>query len=228
MTENKLKALILMKFLFVFFVFAAVSTPPVCSATTLDEGLVCDDYSDASASTVLEGALDSILEIDERCESALIASDPVFAADYLEYLSTLQDPGKKPVVTLYRTCCGEDCTLGEMYLDGKLVCYTLELPDKGNKRNVSCIPAGTYNCEPWNSKKFPNTFHVENVNGRTAILIHKGNSTKDTSGCILVGLTQRAGWVGDSKKAMAALNKAIGRCGFTLKIVNGNSPDQIN
>lgn len=58
-----------------------------------------------------------------------------------------------------------------------------------NQRNASCIPAGRYECRRVNSPKFGNTWEVSNVPGRSAILMHKGNTTLDTEGCILIGET---------------------------------------
>lgn len=90
-------------------------------------------------------------------------------------------------------------TWGELRHAGKLLCYTLE----DEKRAVKVwgetrIPAGKYDIllRTWGghdtrySKKF--AFHkgmlqLKNVPGFTAILIHIGNTEKDTAGCILVG-----------------------------------------
>ena len=66
-------------------------------------------------------------------------------------------------------------------------CVTLERPWLENRRNVSCIPSGTYTCERTLSPKFGETFKVLNVPGRSHILFHKGNLSDDTHGCILVG-----------------------------------------
>lgn len=68
------------------------------------------------------------------------------------------------------------------------VLSTLELPDLENQKKISCIPAGLYKVRKYSSEKFKDVFEVENVPNRTAILIHKGNYSKDTHGCILVGL----------------------------------------
>ena len=64
---------------------------------------------------------------------------------------------------------------------------TLELPWKDNKPEESCIPIGLYRCERTISPKFGKTFEVVGVQERTHILFHKGNFTKDTKGCILIG-----------------------------------------
>lgn len=69
----------------------------------------------------------------------------------------------------------------------KFQCKTLELPDKGNKNNISRIPEGTYQVKRRTSKKFGEHFHVLDVPGRELILIHPGNYYKQTEGCILLG-----------------------------------------
>ncbi len=88
------------------------------------------------------------------------------------------------------------CTLGSLFvLDGDLLeyrCKTIELPDKGNKREISCIPEGIYNVIKIKHEKFGNCFWVLDVPGRSGILIHIGNYTAgkktDTEGCILPGM----------------------------------------
>jgi len=64
----------------------------------------------------------------------------------------------------------------------------LELPWKDNMRNISCITKGNYSVTKVNSPKFgPGTFAVHHVKGRSNILIHPGNFTRDIEGCILLG-----------------------------------------
>lgn len=65
---------------------------------------------------------------------------------------------------------------------------TLEDAWLDNQKNLSCIPSGKYAIERVHSPKFGNTFEVKYVPNRTSILFHAGNSTLDTSGCILLGL----------------------------------------
>lgn len=66
-------------------------------------------------------------------------------------------------------------------------CVTLERPWRDNRRNVSCIPSGTYVCKRIISPKFGETFEVTDVVDRSHILFHKGNLAEDTHGCIIVG-----------------------------------------
>lgn len=80
-------------------------------------------------------------------------------------------------------------TLGNMFIDGRLVAKTLELPWLNNARRISCIPTGEYQVVKRISQKYRNHFHILNVPARDWILIHHGNFNKDTLGCILVGRT---------------------------------------
>lgn len=116
---------------------------------------------------------------------------------------------------LTRTDSGTRQTLGklELFDNKKLVfeCKTLELPWLGNLRNKSCIPVGEYKVSRHRSPNFGETFHVQDVPGRSEILIHKGNFNHNTRGCILPGLNfadiNRDGLldVTSSAAAMAAL-----------------------
>ncbi len=69
---------------------------------------------------------------------------------------------------------------------------SLELPYLDNEHNISCIPAGIYDCEKIQHKKYGICFWVKDVPGREGVLIHIGNyasgKKKDTRGCILPGL----------------------------------------
>lgn len=62
-----------------------------------------------------------------------------------------------------------------------------EDPWLNNEPWVSCIPVGSYKCRRVQSPKFGDTFEVTNVEGRSHILFHKGNTHHNTNGCILVG-----------------------------------------
>ena len=76
----------------------------------------------------------------------------------------------------------------DMYNNNKnIVCYSLELPWRDNKKNISCIPKGTYKCTLYNSPKFGKVYKVLNVPNRTNILIHIGNYNSQTQGCIMLG-----------------------------------------
>lgn len=67
-------------------------------------------------------------------------------------------------------------------------CETLELPDLGNKPNISCIPKGTYDVKWTFSPRFMKfTYEVMNVKGRTGIRFHSGNYYHQINGCILLG-----------------------------------------
>jgi hypothetical protein len=79
-------------------------------------------------------------------------------------------------------------TLGVLTIDGMAEMLTLEDPWHLNERNISCIPEGRYKIKPNNSPKFGKTYIVDDVPERSHILIHSGNTPKDTHGCILVGL----------------------------------------
>lgn len=92
---------------------------------------------------------------------------------------------------LHRQPSGHGVTLGELVDDaGEHICYTLELAWNNNDPETSCIPTGIYTCIPHDSPKFPDTWEVSEVPGRSAILIHNGNTQGNTHGCILVGTAE--------------------------------------
>lgn len=83
-------------------------------------------------------------------------------------------------------------TLGSMlFYDDNLNlvfdCKVLELPDRQNKISISRINAGKYICKLRYSPKYKWHYHLQNVEGRTLILIHFGNYYTSTRGCLLVG-----------------------------------------
>lgn len=92
-------------------------------------------------------------------------------------------------ITLKRTECTEEYTFGEIWFRDKIVCFSLEDPIRDSKiKHKTAIPYGTYKVILSYSQRFKRLMpRLLNVPNYTGILIHKGNTTEDTSGCILVG-----------------------------------------
>lgn len=107
------------------------------------------------------------------------------------------------IMKLKRYYSGDDCTLGVL-TSKDFYLYTLENPWKNNQRSISCIPAGTYNVRPFSGARYHDVWKVESVANRDAILIHYGNTEKDTEGCILVGTD--VGTIADDKAVIRSRN----------------------
>lgn len=76
-------------------------------------------------------------------------------------------------------------TNGTLWLYGKPICYTIELPWRGNRRNVSCIPEGRYRLGVTRSPRFGLRLYVRGVPRRSGILIHAANdAATELRGCI--------------------------------------------
>lgn len=129
-------------------------------------------------------------------------------------------------LTLTRSHTGPGGTFGRLTGAG-LSLHTLELPWRDNRTGVSCIPTGVYRGAHHSSAAYPDHYRLLNVQGREGILIHAGNTVKDTQGCILVGL--RAGRLDGqpavlrSKEAMKLLRAKLGRRAFTLGVIDETS-----
>ena len=111
--------------------------------------------------------------------------------------------------------------------DERVKLFTLEDLDRGNAKNISCIPVGTYKCKPhgWelnSGVKHKRTWEIQDVPGRKDVLLHIGNSHIDTQGCILVGVGITLGreepFLQESTRAVDLLRSIIGENGFTLTI----------
>lgn len=78
-----------------------------------------------------------------------------------------------------------DGTNGELLHNNKRVCFTIELPWLANKQRVSCIPEGRYELTKRYSQRYKHHVLVNDVEGRTLILIHTFNDAlKESKGCI--------------------------------------------
>lgn len=76
-------------------------------------------------------------------------------------------------------------TDGLLSMNGIPVCFTIELPWRDNKKEVSCIPEGHYKLEKRNSARLKKHILVKNVPGRSLILIHAANNAElELKGCI--------------------------------------------
>jgi hypothetical protein len=76
-------------------------------------------------------------------------------------------------------------TNGEIQHEGQLVCPSIELPWRDNRRSVSCIPEGRYEIRKRFTEKRGQHLLVVDVPGRSGILIHPANDAqKELLGCI--------------------------------------------
>ena len=115
-------------------------------------------------------------------------------------------------IILERTAYTDMGVFGRMAWDSGS-CLTVEEVWRHNARGNSCIPIGTYRVQRGRFPKHGEAFEVQGVPGRTAILIHAGNTIDDIEGCIATG--DRLGclngkWaVMDSRQAYARFMAAM-------------------
>ena len=114
---------------------------------------------------------------------------------------------------LLRDTFTDESTIGELFVDGERFCDTLELPYRDNLRSISCIPVGQYKVRMRYPRESATRYYlhllVEDVKDRSYILFHRGNTAKDTKGCILVGQGSQQDIVYNSTLAMDLLMKEI-------------------
>lgn len=120
---------------------------------------------------------------------------------------------------------GTDYRKGKMKIDGRIAMVALERRDAGlgsdstvqdiidqKKKGLCAIPYGTYKLEySWSNKFKQIVPHLLNVRGFESIEIHVGNSSADSEGCILVGMTDKINenWIGYSLTATRILKETI-------------------
>lgn len=120
-------------------------------------------------------------------------------------------------------------TIGNLYIDGKLFCNTLEDKDRGLRQDMpvaeiqrlkaygkTAIPTGRYRIDMDTvSAKFRSRVWATPYGGRlplllsvpgyAGVLVHVGNSAEDTDGCILVGTNSAVGKVLNSAATFCEL-----------------------
>ena len=144
---------------------------------------------------------------------------------------------------LKRIALRDTYTIGKLYIDGVYFCDTLEDKvrdlnkngkfDNGEKKVYSetAIPYGTYKVDINTvSPRFKNRVWAKpycgkiprllNVNSFEGVLIHPGTTSKDTSGCLLVGRNTIVGKLTQSQNTFHKLmSKLKGQKDITIEIV---------
>ena len=144
---------------------------------------------------------------------------------------------------LKRIALRDTYTIGRLYIDGVYFCDTLEDKvrdlnkngkfDNGEKKVYSetAIPYGIYKVDINTvSPRFKNRVWAKpysgkiprllNVNSFEGVLIHPGTTSKDTSGCLLVGRNTIVGKLTQSQNTFHKLmSKLKGQKDITIEIV---------
>lgn len=134
---------------------------------------------------------------------------------------------------LRRIAKREAYTIGRLYIDGEYFCDTLEDQDRGLRQDMllpiirakkragaTAIPTGRYRVtigvqsprfKSRAAYKFCDGYlpRLLNVIGFDGILIHIGNTAKDTDGCILVGRNTIVGMVTESRVTFLKLYERL-------------------
>lgn len=121
------------------------------------------------------------------------------------------------IVSVVRKYFTENSTIGELFIDGVFLCYTLEDKDRGLKQSdtlvwiktkkifgKTAIPYGTYNCGFTISHRFERVLpEIFDVKGFSGVRIHSGNTASDTEGCLLLGKGKGRDIIYESRSAMS-------------------------
>lgn len=123
------------------------------------------------------------------------------------------------LIEVKRTTLKPKWTLGELYINGEFMMYTVEdtvrevqgVPVSDWKiPHVTAIPHGEYNVTMSMSNRFKKIMpELHDVVGFAGVRIHAGNTAEDTEGCIIVGMQKRIDGVGSSRIAVSKLYPLI-------------------
>lgn len=118
-------------------------------------------------------------------------------------------------IKIERIAKKQDYTIGALSINRRWVCNTLEphCIDWAAENKVAgktAIPEGRYKVEMCFSPKFNRLMpYLVGVPHFSGVMIHQGNTPKNTQGCILVGSNTIRGLVLKSKAAMDKITAAI-------------------
>lgn len=144
-------------------------------------------------------------------------------------------------LTLKRKFLGDEYTVGDLSIDGKFFCNTIEdkvreLPAacpytpkgqsckcKGKTYAETAIPAGTYKITMEYSSRFKRKLPLlHDVPHFIGILIHSGSDESSSSGCLIVGNNTVKGKVTESRATSDKLNAILSKeTQITIKVING-------
>ena len=94
------------------------------------------------------------------------------------------------VIRIIRSEETDEAMLGQIYVGGEEIGYTLEQPWNNNQEGESCIPPGEYVAyirDKETSRWDYNPIQLIDVFNRSYIQVHIGNYPANTQGCILIG-----------------------------------------
>lgn len=133
-------------------------------------------------------------------------------------------------LTLKRKFLGANYTIGDLFIDDKFFCNTIEdtvrelpLICPNTPKGISCtcpdkvyaetaIPFGTYKVTMKYSPKFKRVLpYLHNVPHFIGILIHSGNDQTASAGCIIVGKNKVKGKVLESRATSDTLNAILSK-----------------
>ena len=114
--------------------------------------------------------------------------------------------------TLVRDKRTETAILGRLFIGGTCICYTLENAAKA-------IPAGFYSIENSKSPKFKRELpllYSHKVPSSRGVRVHSGNTYKNSSACVLVGMKrddvkERIDESKDAEKMVTMLCRSVNR-----------------
>ena len=142
-------------------------------------------------------------------------------------------------MTLTRKETSAEGTFGLLESEA-LQMHTGELPWRDNARSISCIPPGEYLCVSHISPKHGHCFWLQDVPGRSEILIHAANWMGDKAlgfksnleGCIAIGMkfardvgVKDQDMLQQSQLALAKLIEYTDFKAFNLTIINATGQD---
>lgn len=144
-------------------------------------------------------------------------------------------------LTLKRKFLGDKYTIGDLLIDGKFFCNTIEDKVRGlpatcpyTPKGQSCkckgkiyaetaIPAGMYKVTMEYSPRFKRKLpFLHNVPHFIGVLIHSGTTAVDSAGCLICGNNTIKGKVTESRVTSDKLNAILSKeKHITIEIING-------
>lgn len=132
----------------------------------------------ALAAGIASPLLGHLNSLKDQSSGGELPSVPENAAD----LTSTSSNATSLEIKMIRTQATKDGIFGEMTINDRRVCFTME--------NLTlAIPEGSYDIEIYDSPHAGRPLPLlQNVPGRELIEIHCGNVPQDSKGCIIVGM----------------------------------------